>query len=212
MYDLERRIIFTHPPKCAGTTIEDLFNWYPDVKNPNSVANFRRYKHNSLKNHIDFLNDMGEDVSTFFKFSCIRNPWDVAVSFFYHDKIEEIKRFKDENPFKELPEFLKMAETATFEEYINYRYEQYKRDYNFLETNKFLLYNGEYILDYMVRYETFNDDLKKLKDRYSLEDRTPHRNKGVVRPSYKNLYTLTDTIDKVAEMANTTIKMFGYSF
>jgi hypothetical protein len=31
MYDLNRKIIFTHPPKCAGTTIEMYFGWHPNA-------------------------------------------------------------------------------------------------------------------------------------------------------------------------------------
>ena len=52
MYDLNKKIIFTHPPKCAGTTIEDLFDWIPKESDTQGIANYKKIRHSSLEEHI----------------------------------------------------------------------------------------------------------------------------------------------------------------
>lgn len=39
---------------------------------------FRKFKHASLKTHVDEITNVGYNPNEFFKISCIRNPWDVA--------------------------------------------------------------------------------------------------------------------------------------
>lgn len=214
MYDLNKKIIFTHPPKCAGTSIEDLFGWR-DLTSEYAIRKFRRIRHASLKTHVDELVSLNEDVSDYFKFSCIRNPWDTAVSFFYHDKYSEITRFKENNPTEELPSFLKFVEYSSFEEYINYQYKRYKTEYNFLETKKFLYLEGQYSLDYIVRYENYELCINWLKQKYTIQKEMQHFNKQINKPkdlSYRDYYTTNELIEKVAEMAKTTICLFNYSF
>jgi len=212
MYDLNRKIIFTHPPKCAGTSIEDMFGWIPDSQDSQSIASYKKIRHSSLQDHVNAIKNAGENISDFFKFSCIRNPWEVAVSFFYHDKNYETLRFKQNNQTQELPTLLKIAETNSFEDYINYQYRRYKNDYNFLETDKFFLIEKKYFIDYVVRYESFELDIAQLKEKYCLNVITSHCNKGEEREHYKKYYNSIEIINKVKEMANTTIELFGYSF
>ena len=212
MYDLNKKIIFTHPPKCAGTTIEDLFDWIPKESDTQGIANYKKIRHSSLEEHIETVTTLGENASMFYKISCIRNPWEAAVSFYYHDKHYEVLRFKQNNPSTNLPELLKIAESSSFQDYITYQYRRFKNDYNFLETDKFFLLNEKYSLDYIVRYESLEIDLLNIKEKFSINKNISHSNKGVQRQGYKEHYVSSETINKVKEMANTTIELFGYSF
>lgn len=217
MYDLNRKIIFTHPPKCAGTTIEDVFSWRPtpDQATSEELAYYRKHRHSSLESHINSVRELGIDCSKFFKFSCVRNPWDRAVSFFYHDKNAESFRFRKANPGKNLPPLLKIAETGTFEDYLNFRYQEYKNDCNFLEINNFVHCQKNYVLDYVVRFESLHENLNFLKNKYAINAGTPHYNQNSKRPTdinYKDYYVNDKMIDMVKEMSKTTIELFDYSF
>lgn len=217
MYDLNRKIIFTHPPKCAGTTIEDVFGWRPTPEQATSeeLAHYRKHRHSSLESHINNVRELGFDPSMFFKFSCIRNPWDRTVSFFYHDKNAESFRFKKTNPNIDIPPLLKIAETGNFENYLNFRYQEYKNGYNFLEIDSFLYCQKNYVLDYIVRFENLHENLNFLKNKYAINASTPHYNQNSKRPThinYKDYYINDKMIDMVKEMSRNTIELFDYSF
>jgi chondroitin 4-sulfotransferase 11 len=217
MYDLNKKIIFTHPPKCAGTTIEDIFGWRPTPEQATAeeLAFYRKHRHSSLESHINNVQELKIDPSVFFKFSCIRNPWDRAVSFFYHDKNAELYRFKKSNPDSDLPLLLKIAETGTFEDYLNFRYKEYKNGSNFLEIDTFVNYKKTYALDYVVRFENLQENILFLKQAYSIDRITLHYDQNSKRPKhkkYKDYYVNNKMIDMVEEMSATTIELFNYSF
>jgi hypothetical protein len=80
MIDLEKKILFVHIPKCAGTFIEDNLT-------PNIDWHQRGEKHLSLQNCISVY---GENVVTnCFRFSVIRNPYSRLLSFYlYHKRLK----------------------------------------------------------------------------------------------------------------------------
>jgi Sulfotransferase family len=78
--------IFVHIPKCAGTSIEKAF--IPIIigqKDFGNLSEAQRSKywlpgkkglqHSKLKKYANIF-----DLSKFFKFAIVRNPWDRAVS------------------------------------------------------------------------------------------------------------------------------------
>lgn len=81
-----------------------------------------------------------------------------------------------------------------------------------METDKFFFNKKKYFIDYVVRYESFELEIAQLKEKFCLNAITPHCNKGEEREYYKKYYNSTEIINKVKEMANTTIELFGYSF
>ena len=217
MYDLDRKIIFTHPPKCAGTTIEDIFGWRPGQGDEeNKIKEYIEIKHWSLQDHVVFIQNLGLDPSGFFKFSCVRNPWDRAVSFFFHHKYSEIARFKMLFPNKEMPRLLQIAESGTFENYLDYRHLEYcNNGFNFLQIDEFINFNGENYMDYIVKYENLNECIDYLKSKYSIDADTPFHRQRSQRPldkGYKEYYTKRKMITKVMDLAVDSIKLFGYTF
>ena len=93
MIDLQKKIIFIHPRKTGGTTIESAFGWHPRCyrnetkkeKDPKQTW-FLKFKHASLTQHINTIESLGYKESDFFKFACIRNPWDLMVRYSDRDR------------------------------------------------------------------------------------------------------------------------------
>ena len=211
MYDLNKKFIFTHPPKCGGTSIEDLFGFlqlrekYPSVN---------AFKHASLKTHLEHLTNKGVDAESFLKFSIIRNPWDRAVSFYNHNKYKEYNYFTNEAVNKEVPQHIKDSRQMTFKEFV---LKYYKNDFNSeVVTKPYMCLQDKFSLDYVVRLENLEEDLFIIKDKLHLElnQNIPHINnsdKFLKRKPYKEYYD-KETIKVVEKLFEWDINNFGYTF
>ena len=79
----DRKIAFIHIPKTAGQSIDDLFRFKCDNYHyAGDHHNGHDFSHCTIKNMQSKI-----DVSNFFKFSFVRNPFDRLVSeFFFRPK------------------------------------------------------------------------------------------------------------------------------
>jgi len=210
MYDLTRKCIYTHMPKTAGSTIEMEFGWLPPNETEETkdvVAAFRKIRHAALTDHIEKINSLDIDASDFFIFSSVRNPWDMAVSKYYHDCFYEVQRHKN-NP----PDWLKELENITFDKYIDLKYKKF-RNY-FLNIMPFLFVKDKMLVNYIIRQESFEDDFKVVLNRFNLK-RTGTNLLTQSRPStihYRDMYPNINTKNMVEEMGKHLIDMFDYTF
>ena len=153
------------------------------------------------------LKEVGNDIFRgFLKFTVVRNPWDKIVSQFVFMKNR-----------KDLREFIGMKEDNSLKTYLSLinkkKHIQWEHQYIF-----FLDGNGEQLVDYIGRFETFNYDvrqvLKKLKlDRvmFGLKKRKiPHSNKGM-REHYRHYFD-KESSEMVQEMYKKDIDLLGYRF
>jgi len=79
----DKKLLFVHVPKCAGTTIEEAFGMpnreslkYHDNKEPGYMVSTIHLKASELIKKIG-------DVTDYYKFAILRNPFDRLVSAFY---------------------------------------------------------------------------------------------------------------------------------
>lgn len=220
MFCLNRKIIFTHPPKCAGTTIEGLFEWAPskhkETNEPKYIEYFNKWKHASLDEHLNELKSIGEDVSSYFIFSCVRNPWDRAVSWYFHNKIKEPIRFKRNNPDKKLPERLRFIQECSFEEFMILDRERIiSGGPNMLATKPFIFSNSGYSPNSIIRYENYLDELTAVADKFNLDTTNITSLNANIRPKtkhYTEYYSNRKLISLVAELCIDSINDFGYKF
>lgn len=220
MFDLTRKVIFTHPPKCAGTTVEGLFGWHPSkYKGEDSRAYFEyfhKWKHASLEKHLAELHLMGEDASNYFVFSCIRNPWDRAVSRYHHLRIKEPIRFKRTHPDEELPERLRVIQECSFDEFVTQDYKRVKGGgFNVLATSPFILSASGRKPDFIIRHENYLESLRFVAEKFGLDAATAVSFNANVRPKglhYREYYSSDQTVSMVAEMTKDSIEGFGYEF
>jgi len=75
----DKKILFIHIPKCAGTSIAKLLDW--------SVVWGDR--HRPLQSYTE---EYSEDfLESCFKFTIVRNPWDRMVSWYFYHKHPQYK-------------------------------------------------------------------------------------------------------------------------
>lgn len=227
MYSVEKKIIFTHPPKCGGGTIHMLLKQF--CKNDDAKG----HVHRSLLSYEREFNDRGLDFEGFFKISCTRNPYDRMVSRFFHDKFlqkDNILTVKgaDSTAYKGFIKYYgeMIDQNFNFDAYVKLRYDLLTRCAsegklssgwcgNPVGIRKFMFLRGKYIIDYIIKYESFEKDIKVLFSEFGIEiDEIPIINATPRTPNkpYQEFYENQESVDLVTKMAKHSIEMYGYSF
>lgn len=198
--------IFVHIPKTAGRSICTALD-----------ANFRR-EHKTIS---DYLRELGEpSVRTRFKFTCVRSPWDRAVSwwaFFGNMGMERI-------PFDQ---WLKKAGNRP----RHNPSQKFPLDQmSFCRTPE-----GEVLIDTFLRFEHLDTDWPPVAQRLGTSEKLPtvgkqdrshqiqmresmlrskHPELAPILPTenYRDMYTSHELIDIVARLDSETIQRFGYTF
>jgi chondroitin 4-sulfotransferase 11 len=211
MYDLNKKIIFTHPPKCGGTSIEEMLGF---LKLREKYPQVHKFKHGSLKMHVDKIKTFGLDPGEFFKFSVIRNPWDRAVSFYNHTRHKEYEYFlKRADQFK-MPKYVKDSKQMTFKEFA---FKYFKKNFNSeLTTNPYMVLEDTFSLDCVIKLENLKEEFSLIKDKlqFTSEIDVPHLNnseKYIVRKDYKDFYD-EETKNLIYNLFEWDIKTFKYTY
>ena len=221
MFNVDKRFIFTHPPKCAGTSIEYALGEIPtryleqhnrEIQERGSIKvcllstgaiklnlPFVEYKHSSLSEHINALNKMRQNVDEYFIFSCIRNPWDRAVSRYYFDGVID--------PTEKISKM-------TFEKYIKLKHRESQFD-NILSFEEYVCHEKKYLANDVIKFERLQNDFDRVCKLLNcvptkLEKFAFHTKRPCKR--YQDYYTDLNTKNMVEEMAKYTIETFGYKF
>jgi hypothetical protein len=215
MYDLTKKIIFTHPHKCGGTSIEDLLGF---LKLRDKFPSIRPFKHATLSTHIEKLQEKNINLDGFFKFAIIRNPWARVVSFYEHHKHRAYDFYVTQqatNPTPPpVPKVVADARTLTFKQFV---FKYCRHDFNSDSVTKpFMFFNNEFFLDYVIRLEKIEEDINTIGDKLqiNLSCGIPHRNDSI---EFAPRIHYTDYYDHKAktyikEKFEWDIKTFNYSF
>jgi hypothetical protein len=189
----EAKAIFVHVPKCAGDSI--------------SLTLFKNFSgsHTTLTEYIYFLGP--KRVASYFKFAIVRNPWDKLVSAYHYLKAggwdgEDRDWFNSElGRFKDFDEFVRVwlnKENIWKRVYLQPQYH-------------FVIENHRKIqMDFIGLFENLEDDFLHITNRLGIETALAKTNKSKHK-DYKEYYD--DVTRKiVADVYDTDIKLFGYSF
>lgn len=168
---------FIHIPKTAGTSICTAIGQRPGHQRPG---------HHFLK--------VNQDA---YVFSCIRNPYDRAVSIYYFLR-DKAPHYKSQI----------MVEGETVNTYWQERVSQNTR-LRFTQPQASWIQHIERI-DKFIRFETLTDDWAEMQKAYDLPD-LQHHNANTFRPSIPWQEELTDqAVAKIGELYSEDFERFGY--
>jgi len=200
MISFQKRFLFVHIPKTAGNSIQSVLRNYSEdeivalrceqdgierfgLRNPN----YKIKKHSTLAEYRAALGD--ERFRDLYKFTCVRNPWDRMVSYYFTPtkQVDELDRKK----------FKKVISTAlSVADYLQ-------------------LYKGEADsfgnVDYIMRFENLADDFRVVCAALGIRPVPLPRYNRSSREHYSKYYD-DNLREFVGKRFAVEIERFGYTF
>lgn len=209
MISHNEKCIFIHIPKTGGESITSLFN----------DNNIKIGKHATAQQLRAYLDEKA--WSEYFKFSFVRNPWDLVVSMYFHlRKPLYVEQYRDMllHPTRACA----YACRHTFKEYCKaifidrmFQDEEERAEwpvYHFAPQLEWLTAsNGVLDIDYVGKFENLSNDLsmafKVIGKQFTLLPRLNHSSH-----QHYSYYYDDDTIEIVAAHYAKDIEAFSYTF
>ena len=212
---VRHRILFVHIAKTGGTSIRSALNrlrWTDPYSVPiyigNHIARATKYR-TACKMHRHGRAITAQDMlgrpffDELFKFSFVRNPWDLHVSSWLH-----VKRMKHKP----------LGSEMEFADFLHTRFDPDRGPSHSLDVlaepqSRFLTdFDGNLLVDFVGRFERLEEDFAEICRLAKLPDlQLPHRRKAVGRRDYRSYYD--DALAEfVADKNREDIERFGYTF
>ena len=196
------KFVFIAPEKTGTTSIHDVLEKIEDdnlivgklVGDDNTNLNCERgvdptephkYKHSDCKRSGNFLNNYDD----YYKFSFVRNPWDIVVSWYCFEK----KRFTNKK-----------------RDLTNVNFAKYIQNYENIWASGFQ-YESIKCCDFIGRFENLQEDFNTICDKIGIpQQKLPHKNK--TKHKHYTEYYNKETKEIVAERFAKDIEYFNYKF
>lgn len=213
MYHPEKKFIFIHPPKCAGTSLRLVLREAFNSCNKN--INFEPFYMDLTDEGIDYIMPIHGSISKFIKFICdrhglgffkreewyifsvVRNPYDRLVSYYHHSQVNN-------------PNFVN---GKTFKQFIETIISINEKSQNWSFYDLFH-HKTKLFLDDYVRLENFEEDVKRITNKLGIEDYKIHHYKpksNRINYDYRSYYN-DKMIDFVSKKLKWDIEYFNYKF
>ena len=200
MISFQKRFLFVHIPKTAGNSIQSILRDYSEdqlvalrmeqdgierfgLRNPK----YKIKKHSTLREYREALSD--EQFRNLYKFTCVRNPWDRMVSYYFTptQNLETWSRKKFRGIISKalsVPDYLRLDDGEQ-DPFAN--------------------------VDYIMRFENLVDDFRAVCTAISISPPTLPQYNRSSREHYSKYYD-----DELRELVRTRfaaeIERFGYTF
>lgn len=214
----EPPFLFVHIPKTAGTSIEEALFHYQTFE-------YHTSPHNITQQYKDFL--PRELFDEMFKFCFVRNPWDLMVSSYKY----WVRQNNIDMTFEEwilwrydggvIGDMIDRAICHPNTETENQSSEKYSKLTVAFYMNRtpqslfFLDESGNYLVDFIGRFEHIKEDFNFIVDTLKLQDAyLPHTNSTFNSEDpkdYKSWYN-EKTKKIVGDRFALDIELFGYTF
>ena len=212
MINHQHKFIFIHIPKTGGTSVEMLFD-----RHNNELFGFEDHNGNRIENNkgikmlsqdkslnlkclqhltaIEIRDKYGEEIwNTYYKFTIIRNPWDLEVSKYTY--------FKTYRP--DICERLDITGQSSFRDYILKHTSPIQSKYITDESNNIIVNN-------IIRFENIQHDFDITCNEIGITPmRLPHELKSI-RTHYRDYYN-EETKRHVETVYNQDINKFKYTY
>jgi hypothetical protein len=200
MISFQKRFLFVHIPKTAGNSIQSVLRDYSEDqlvalrKEQDGIERFglrnpkyKIKKHSTLSEYLDALGH--ERFRKLYKFTCVRNPWDRMVSYYFtptqNPEIWNRKKFRDI-----------ISKAVSVAEYLR-------------------LDNGENDpfanADYIMRFENLADDFRAVCTTLGISPPMLPQHNRSSRKHYSKYYD-DELRDFVRTRFAAEIERFGYVF
>ncbi len=215
MINWKRKCIFVHIPKTGGSTIERIIWPKKSQYNLNNLYGIQNklgrppYQQGPLQHlkSVNIIKAVGENTfRDYFKFSFVRNPWDKAVSQFAYMKGRPNLQKRTGMP--KHVEFKKYLELTQRREHVHWA-----AQHTFIINE-----HGELMVDYLGRFEHFENHLFQVLKKLSLDTVFFNLKKRKIpvinsseRSHYHNYYD-DESREMVAHFCSEDIKIFNYGF
>ena len=200
MISLQKGFVFVHIPKTAGNSIQSVLRDYSEDelvalrKEQDGIERFgvrnskyRIKKHSTLRGYREVLSE--EQFRNLFKFTCVRNPWDRMVSY-YFTPTQNPETWSREK-FRGI-----ISKAVSVKDYL--RLDEGEED-PFAN------------VDYIMRFENLADDFRTLCNQLEISPVTLPQYNRSTREYYSQYYD-----DELREFVRTRfaaeIERFGYTF
>jgi len=200
MISLQKHFLFVHIPKTAGNSIQTALRDYSEDqlvalrKEQDGIERFglrnpeyNIKKHSTLAEYRDALEN--EQFRSLYKFSCVRNPWDRMVSYYFTPT--QSPETWDRKKFRKM-----ISKIVSVADYL--RLDQDDED---PFTN----------VDYIMRFENLAEDFRTVCGKVGISAATLPRHNRSNREHYSKYYD-----DELRELVRTQfaaeIERFGYTF
>jgi Sulfotransferase family len=200
MISLQKRFLFVHIPKTAGNSIQSALRDYSEdqlvalrkeqdgierfgLRNPN----YKIKKHSTLSEYRDALGH--EQFRNLYKFTCVRNPWDRMVSYYFTPT--QTPETWDRKGFRKI-----ICKAVPVADYL--RLDDGEKD-PFANVN------------YVMRFESLTDDFRAVCGTLGISATTLPRYNRSSRDNYSKYYD--DELRELVRMRFAAeIERFGYAF
>ncbi len=203
MLSTQHRFLFVHIPKTAGNAVQNILRHYSDdeiVCNEHQdgverfgvrSARFDTRKHSTL---AIYRREFGEELfGSLYKFTCVRDPWQRAISFYFSP--HRGKTAWDRQDFIEFLGTIKPV--AAF--------------LSASETGVQPLAEAVRNVDFLMRFESLEADFRTVCERIGVPAQPlPVRNRSR-REDYRSYYD-DETRALVGTLFHEEIELFGYAF
>jgi len=200
MISLQKHFLFVHIPKTAGNSIQTALRDYSEDqlvalrKEQDGIERFglrnpkyKIKKHSVLAEYRDALEN--EQFRDLYKFTCVRNPWDRMVSYYFTPT--QSPETWDRKKFRKM-----ISKIVSVADYL--RLDQEEED---PFTN----------VDYIMRFENLAEDFRTVCGKVGISAATLPRYNRSNREHYSKYYD-----DELRELVRTQfaaeIERFGYTF
>ncbi len=196
MISFQKRFLFVHIPKTAGNSIQSALRDYSEDqlvalrKEQDGIErfglrtpNYKIKKHSTLGEYRDALGD--EQFRSLYKFTCVRNPWDRMVSYYFTPTQSPERKFRNI-----------ISKAVSVADYLRLDWD---------EADPFANVN------YIIRFENLADDFRTVCGTLGISPATLPQYNRSTREHYSKYYD--DELRELVRMRFAAeIERFGYTF